>query len=210
MISGDLVSENKSLDVNAAETVTAPNPKKKKAKPVETAFEWIDSLVVAMVAVVLIFTFFLGKVKVDGESMLDTLHDADQLLITNFNYMPKAGDIVIVSRNIANSPDHSDNQDTKPIVKRIIAVGGDTIKIEDGSVFVNGEKLDESEYVRTQTSPVDLKTEQVVPEGCVFVMGDNRNDSHDSRYSDIGFVDERYILGKALIRIYPFDQITIF
>lgn len=176
----------------------------------EKLFDWIDSFVIAMVAVILIFTFFFGKVKVDGSSMLNTLHDKEQLLISNFLYEPKVSDIIIVSRNRDNKIPEGDEVILEPIVKRIIAVGGQTVEIKDGVVYVDDKALKEDYTKDGFTDNKSFEGKQTVPEGHLFVLGDNRLDSHDSRMGDIGFVDKRYVLGKVLVRIYPFDSITMF
>ena len=124
-------------------------------------------------------------------------------------YTPKNGDIVVISRNIDNSVDE---ESSAPIIKRIIATEGQTVDIdfEQGIVFVDGVALDEP-YTRTPTNlKYDIEFPVLVDDGCVFVLGDNRNDSRDSRSSLIGnngMIDTRYILGKAVFRILPFDKI---
>ena len=178
-------------------------------------FEWIDSFVVSFVAVVLIFTFFLGKVKVDGESMMDTLKDEDQLIITNISKTYNRGDIVIVSRNPENVVKDDDDYSRQPIVKRVIAIEGDTIQIsEKGEVLVNDEVIDEpyiKDYELNLGTPQEhLISKQTVPEGRIFVMGDNRHNSHDSRKNDIWMIDKRYVLGKVLYRIFPFETVESF
>lgn len=170
---------------------------------VSSAFEWLDSIVIALVGVILIFTLVLGKVEVSGRSMMDTLQDADQLIITAYNYTPKSGDIVILSPGCATTKEGK-QYDDKPLVKRIIATQGQTVEIKDGEVYVDGEMLKE-DYARTKTEARDFTGKRTVPEHCVFVLGDNRDESADGR--NIGFVDENHILGKVLFRIYPFDSI---
>ncbi len=187
-----------------------------------TLLEWLDSLVISFVVVVLLFTFFLGKVKVDGESMNNTLQDSDQLIISDFMYKPQRKDIVIISRN-PNNIDGAKNAN-EPIVKRVIAVEGDTIEItDDNKVLLNDEEIDEpyiKDYALGTGTPNDefkremkrqnLGDKLVIPKGRVFVMGDNRYNSHDSRKGDIWLVDERYIMGKVLFRVFPFDKMSTF
>ena len=173
---------------------------------VASAFEWLDSIVIALVAVIFIFTMVLGKVEGSGDSMLDTLHNGDQLIITGYNYTPTRGDIVIIAKN-ASKTELGRIYTNKPLVKRIVATEGQTVEIKDGYLFVDGVKQEE-DYARTLTVDNGFKGKQTVPEGCIFVLGDNRGDSADSRL--IGFIPKQYVLGKVLCRIFPFDSITTF
>ena len=173
---------------------------------VASAFEWLDSIVIALVAVIFIFTMVLGKVEVSGDSMLDTLHNGDQLIITGYNYTPTRGDIVIIAKN-ASKTELGRIYTNKPLVKRIVATEGETVEIKDGYLFVDGVKQEEN-YARTLTVDNGFKGKQTVPEGCIFVLGDTRGDSADSRL--IGFIPKQYVLGKVLCRIFPFDSITTF
>ena len=165
-------------------------------------YEWIQCLVVALICCVLIFVFVARVIDVVGHSMVPTLQDGDKIVITRLAGEYERGDIVVL-RKETFKPD--------PIVKRIIAVAGQTIDIdfENGIVYVDGEALDEP-YVNELTYDTEdfLTYERpvVVPEGCVFVMGDNRNNSTDSRKATIGCVDTRYILGKAIFRILPLSS----
>lgn len=173
---------------------------------VASAFEWLDSIVIALVAVIFIFTMVLGKVEVSGDSMLDTLHNGDQLIITGYNYTPKCGDIVIIAKN-ASKTELGRIYTNKPLVKRIVATEGQTVEIKDGCLYVDDVKQQE-DYARTLTEDNGFKGKQTVPEGCIFVLGDNRGDSADSRL--IGFIPKQYVMGKVLCRIYPFDSIAAF
>ena len=148
----------------------------------------------------------LGKVEVSGDSMLDTLHNGDQLIITGYNYTPTRGDIVIIAKN-ASKTELGRIYTNKPLVKRIVATEGQTVEIKDGYLFVDGVKQEE-DYARTLTVDNGFKGKQTVPEGCIFVLGDNRGDSADSRL--IGFIPKQYVMGKVLCRIYPFDSIAAF
>ncbi len=177
---------------------------------VEDIFEWVESAVISMFAVVLLFTFIFGVVRVDGESMTNTLQHNDMLVISHLNYEPKCGDIVIISRNYDNS---EQTQSSEPLVKRVVATEGQTIDIKDGKVYVDGKELDE-EYAKGKTFPCSssgkIEYPVKVKKDTVFVLGDNREDSHDSRFDDIFLVDERYILGKAVLRIFPINTFTTF
>ena len=159
-------------------------------------FEWLELFVWVIGITLLIFSVFLRVAVVDGDSMQSTLHSGDTLLLSNFGYTPEKGDIIVFQ--VAGS-DHS-----HPVVKRVIATEGDTVDIDfDGwAVSVNGEALEES-YVTKADSAMErgnIAFPLTVPKGCVFVLGDNRNASWDSRYSAVGCVDTRAILGKVLIR----------
>ena len=175
-------------------------------------FEWLEVIVSAMILVVLLFTFVFRIATIDGPSMQNTLHTNEKVMISNVFYKPKFGDVVVISRNADNDVKDKDESD-KPIIKRIIATEGQTVDIdfEKGIVYVDGKALDEP-YTKT---PTNLKYDDgvtfplVVDEGCVFVLGDNRNDSLDSRSARIGnegMVDTRYILGRVIVRIYPFSK----
>ena len=176
-----------------------------------TVLESIDVVVSAMIAVILLFIFVFKVPTIEGISMNNTLMDGERIIISNVFYEPKYGDIVVISRNYSNNEDNVERY-SMPIIKRVIATAGQTVNIdfEKGIVYVDGVALDE-DYTRTPTNlSYDVTFPVTVPENCVFVMGDNRNDSLDSRSSQIGnggMIDKRYILGKAIIRIFPFNKI---
>lgn len=196
------------IDFKEDEIAEEPLEKKQFKKDV---FDWVEILVHAILAVVLCFSFLFRIATIDGESMTNTLQNGEKVIITNLAYEPKAGDIVVISRNRENSV-YTANVGNKPIIKRIIATEGQTVDIdfEKGVVYVDGVALEEG-YTRTPTNlKYDIDFPVRVDEGCVFVLGDNRNDSLDSRSSqigDYGMIDTRYILGHAVCRIFPFDKI---
>ncbi len=163
-------------------------------------YEWIESAVLAVVFVILLFTFGARTSVVSGSSMIETLHSGDMLFISRWGFSAEQGDIVVVTKPY---------QDNEPIIKRIIATEGQRVDVDfvEGVVYVNGEALEEP-YTHTPTNRhYDMEFPVTVPDGHVFVMGDNRNGSYDSRASEIGFVDTRYVLGKAYLRVFPFDAI---
>ncbi len=174
-------------------------------------FEWLDVVVTALIAVVLVFSFVFRVATIEGDSMLNTLVEGEKVVISDFNYTAKAGDIVVISRNAENSVEGSTTSQG-PIIKRVIATENQTVDIdfEKGIVYVDGKALKER-YISTPTTRKDdLEFPAIVPEGCIFVLGDNRVVSLDSRSSQIGnngMVDTRYVLGKAVLRIFPFNKV---
>lgn len=173
--------------------------KKKEEEPQtlsQSLFGWLQAVVPVIIGIVLVFTFVGRLTPVDGDSMNPTLHDRDMLVIRGLGYTPKNGDIVVLTKYF---------EDIRgPIVKRVIAVGGQTVHIdyETGTVTVDGQVVEENyikePMIRQSWQQIDTIT---VPEGSVFVMGDNRNVSNDSRNPDLGTVDVRYILGEVAFAI---------
>lgn len=162
-------------------------------------YEWVQSLVGSVLVVVAIFTFVIRMMGVDGHSMLNTLQHGDRLLVVNsmLYHDYKYGDIVILRKNGVFDDD--------PIVKRVIAVEGQTVDIDfaEGIVYMDGEALEE-DYIREPTYTAEgTEFPLTVPEGSIFVMGDNRNGSSDSRDYRLGTVDTRYVIGKAAFLIFP-------
>ncbi len=178
-------------------------------------FDWIEVLVHAILAVVLCFSFLFRIATIDGDSMMNTLVEGERVVINNIFYTPKAGDIVVISRNKQNDV-YDNNPQDKPIIKRIIATEGQSVDIdfEQGIVYVDGVELDEPYTKPMQPyekyAKYDIQFPVTVDEGCVFVLGDNRPVSLDSRSSQIGeygMIDTRYILGHAVFRVFPFNKI---
>lgn len=165
-------------------------------------FDWVNTIVNAIVILVVVFTIFIKLIIVNGESMTPTLHDQDWMALNSFLYVPKKGDIVVIRKQESLK---------EPIIKRVIATENDLINIENGKVYVNGKSQDEKNYigdVDTQNYG-DMIFPQIVPSGCCFVLGDNRENSLDSRFEKIGFVSKNEILGEAKIIIFPFDRLKI-
>ena len=195
-------------------------------------WEWFYTIVISLAVVFVLKSFIFDIVKVDGPSMNPTLTHNDRLIITKLNYKPEAGDIIILDANYENRQqyyelyEHINNKELndfskmflyfklpeeakrKYYVKRIIGLPGDEIDIKDGAVYLNGTMLEE-DYTNNATKITDLSVTYptTVEEGHVFVMGDNRGNSTDSRSSSLGQVDFEAISGKAQFRIWPFSSI---
>ncbi len=176
---------------------------KKKTSLIDSALDWLKSLCITFAVVVLLFTFVVRTAVVNGSSMTDTLQDGDFLILWSLFYTPQQGDII--SANCQGLDE--------VIVKRIIAVEGQTVDIdfETGSVYVDGELLDEP-YIKNLTLNDEggFTYPVTVGEGQYFVMGDNRQGSRDSRDASVGLIDRDDILGKVVLRLYPFSEITFF
>ena len=153
----------------------------------------------ALAVIVLFFVFAVRIITVSGVSMQPTLYGGDRVAVQSMLYTPQRGDVVVVDGYI----NYGD-----PLVKRIIALGGDTVDInfETGAVTLNGAVLEEPYISAPTTTGYDVEFPVTVPEGCVFVMGDNRPRSLDGRSTEVGFIDERDILGKVLLRVFPLSS----
>lgn len=161
-------------------------------------YDWLQCIVSAVICAIFLFVFVGRTIGVEGDSMRQTLHWNDRIIMSNLFYTPKNGDIIVF-----RSP--ADVFGGTPLVKRVIAVAGQTIDIDfdTGEVFVNGIVRDEP-YINEPThNRLSFQGPVTVPDGFVFVMGDNRNRSSDSRDSRVGMVDTRYILGKVLFIAIP-------
>ena len=171
-------------------------------------FEWLQLLMGCVLAAVVLFNCFARLTRVDGDSMDDTLKDGEMMLIWSLGYEPQQGDIVVLNKTdqVTDQLLHS-----KAIVKRVIATGGQTVDIDyaTGTVYVDGAPLDEP-YIREEmylpANPMMYNTHWEVPQGSIFVMGDNRNYSTDSRHEMVGTIDEDYILGKVVFALWPMDK----
>ncbi len=162
-------------------------------------FEWIKTIILSLI-IALIITTFVKPTIVKNYSMSPTLNENNFLLINRFLYKrstPETGDIIVFQSDLKTE----DGQD-KLLIKRVIGVPGDEIKIEEGKVYINDELLKE-DYIPGVYTEGDI--DMIIPENKLFAMGDNRNNSLDSR--ELGLVDFETIVGKAFLRLYPFDKI---
>lgn len=177
----------------------AEQPAKKKLTWQQSLFRDSKDLLLVIGVFMLIYVLFFRAVVVVGSSMYDTLMDGDRLLvINNLVYTePKHGDIIVASKDSFRNGEC--------IIKRVIATEGQTVDIDfaRGIVYVNGEALDEP-YISSDTKrPEGVSFPLTVEPGCIFVMGDNRKDSKDSRDPEIGLIDKREVLGKAIFLLFP-------
>ena len=223
----EIGEENTEEDTEVSETSeqeVSEDEEKQEEKPrrIDAIFDILEISIFTLAGVFLLMSFFFRYSIVDGGSMKNTLQDDERLLISNFLYTPKCGDVVVVQDKSTALKD--------PIVKRIIAVGGQKVKITNTDIYVDGAKLDEpyvytGDYTNSLGASVPYKYsvypsdelldlvvdyidgvyyEILVPEGEIFVMGDHRNNSTDSRA--IGTLHEDAIIGKAIYRFFPFNK----
>lgn len=163
-----------------------------------TVFDWLGSLLIALVCVLIVMAFCFRIIDVDGTSMEPTLINTDKVVITDLFYTPHNGDVIVISHG---------EEYQKPLVKRVIAIPGQTLKLdfEKNEVYVDGVLLDEP-YIQGFLKQADKTAEEingVIPEGKLFVMGDNRTVSLDSRSKSIGLIDLNDVIGKAQLVVIP-------
>lgn len=171
----------------------------------EEIVEWIKIIITALF-LAFIITRFIKPTVVNGESMYPTLKPNDYLVANRMSYKlsePKCGDIMIFKTDLLQ-----DDGRKKELVKRVIGVPGDHVKIKDSKVYVNDKLLNEVSYIHDNYTEGDI--DLIIPKGKVFAMGDNREVSLDSRYTEVGLVDEDNIKGKVVVRLFPFTKIGIF
>ncbi|MBR5517690.1 MAG: signal peptidase I [Clostridia bacterium] len=226
----EVKADKTEANIEVNEEVTTKKEKKKSVK--REILEWVAAIVIAVVVALVIRTFFFNLVTVSGGSMDNTLQDGQKLVVYRFNYTPEQGDIVVFTPDM-----HPDT----PYIKRVIATEGQTVDIDErGIVYVDDKVLDEPYIKNTTILNGDVEFPITVPEDCVFVMGDNRQGSHDGRSLDVssikekpgagdekttvkihndngtlsvrqeylyyGCVHEDDIMGKAVLRFWPFGE----
>jgi signal peptidase I len=188
---------------------------KPKIDLAEEIFDWAQSLVFAFVGIVLLFAFGVSVFSVSQQSMTNTLQEGEMVMISRLPYTPRHDDVILFTKYGWRSAQafNADTGQYNPMVKRVIGIAGDELFYDDetDTLYRNGDVLDEYPAIIREpmtrwavSSPMPMRL--TVPDGHVFVMGDNRNGSHDSRSGDIGFVDERSILGRVILRVWPFSQ----
>ncbi len=186
------------MSARHAKSPTVGNAQKNKL--FASLYDYVEAIVVAMVLLLVFFTFLFRIAGVRGGSMQPTLRQNDMLLLSIHMYTPHHGDVVVIDRHTQ-----------EPLIKRVIGVAGDTIFIDkqSGAVYRNGQKLEEAYIYKTFTVPNDLTEAVTVPKGHIFVLGDNRSLSKDSRDEEIGMVDLEDVVGKAIFRVWPLDRIGV-
>ncbi len=180
-----------------AENMDTVEIKVNKSQKGSMIFDFASIVMTGIIAIAVIFAFFFRTASVSGRSMMPTLSHGDMLMVTAFDKTHEAGDIVVITQP---------NAFNEPIIKRIVAVGGQTVDIDfdTGIVYIDGEP-ESGDYtpVYPTYDSEDFEGPITIPEGYVFVMGDNRNDSTDSRSNAVGLIDVRYIYGTVIGRISP-------
>lgn len=178
----------------------------RRAEKRKSKLEWVKAIVISLF-IALLITTFIKPTSVEGQSMYPTIHDGDYLIINCLQYKlgePKYGDIVVFKTQIEAD---AEGKHGKDLIKRVIGLPGDTITIANGAVYRNGTMLDES-YLENQSDSGEMADTYVEP-GKLFVMGDNRANSLDSRSVEVGQVSQKEILGVAFFRVFPFNSIGL-
>lgn len=186
----------------AAAGQTGGAGEEKKSSRASELLSWVRDIVIAIIIAVILSQFITPTI-VKEHSMDDTLHSNDYLIMWKMAYKtktPEYGDIVVFRSDLL-----TEDGKKKLLIKRVIATGGDTIAVRNGYVYRNGEQLEEP-YTKDGYTNGGID-ETVVPEGKLFLLGDNRVVSIDSRDPSVGFVDEDLLVGKAVLRLYPFNKI---
>ena len=202
-------NDERIVDIKSEEIIEETKKETKKDKKGKNSFhlsvyDMISIVMSAFIIIAVVFTFVFRLVGVSGFSMTNTLQDNDWLLTVQKESYDR-GDIVVITQP---------NYFNEPLIKRVIAKGGETVNIDftTSTVYVDGVALEEpytrDDYILPKLD--DIEFPYTVPEGHIFCMGDNRNGSTDSRSNLIGPLDERYVLGKAVVRILPFGDFDIY
>ena len=188
----DSAHENETLAADAEQIAT----QEKKPRLFSELFDYLEVIVIAICAVVLLFSFGFRWCRVQGDSMMTTLFNGEALIISDAFYTPQREDIIVF---------HQTGNLNEAVVKRVIATEGQTVHIdfENGIVYVDGKEIHEPYILGSTTMEEGVRFPLTVDEGCVFVLGDNRDDSKDSRDPEIGLIDKREIMGKVVFLFFP-------
>ena len=201
--------EEESMEADDEELKNTPN-EEKKMSPAGNTFDWLKTFIFSLTCVIFVFTLLFRGVTVNGDSMLPTLENGEYLIISNRLYTPKTGDIVVVQ-----APEYKEGKE--PLIKRVIATQGQEVKINflTWQIWLDGVELKEDYILKDDYNAMlteDMKVDDngevtfTVEKGCVFLMGDNRNDSLDSRSELVGQLDVNYIMGRVLLRVTPLSK----
>jgi signal peptidase I len=196
---GDPDDDGDDRDGNAEDTDAKPRRRWRR-----TALEWLGVIGGGIAIALLVEAFLIQAFWIPSPSMEPTLDVGDRVLVNKLSYKfhdVNRGDVVVFERPPGAST--GQNDEIKDLIKRVIAIGGDTVEAKEGNVYVNGDQIDE-DYLEPGT-PTDNLPLTTIPEGQVFVMGDNRTNSEDSRI--FGPIDEDAIVGRAFIRVLPITDI---
>ncbi len=171
----------------------------------DAASDWLISIIVAVALAFCIRTFLVEPYMVEGSSMYPTLKHHERLIVDKLSYFitdPKRGEIVVF---------RYPKDESRDFIKRVIAVGGDTIEMRDGQVIVNGAELEENYIYKNDPKGRNMSNyrKSVVPQGHIFVLGDNRNNSEDSRYKGVDFVPHRLVKGRAIMAFWPLNSFRV-
>lgn len=197
--------ELKDLELNEIEVETEKRPSVRRSSEIK---DWVKSIIIAAFIAVLLMQLIVPTV-VREHSMEPSFYGGDYLIVGKISYKfsdPERGDVIIFKSDIPMNPGEP-SQAKKLLIKRIIGLPGDVINISDNEVSINGKLIDEP-YINEGGTPGDV-VNYVVPKDSYFVMGDNRTVSIDSRRNEVGPVNKDRIVGKALIRLYPFNKIGL-
>ena len=204
---------NNNQQSNASATIDKKSATQKKTTFLSELFDYFELFIISACCVLILFSFVTRICRVSGDSMLNTLHNTEMLIVSDLFYTPEHGDVIVFHQTGDQPGDLNE-----PVVKRVIATEGEWIDIEDG-----GDRLIITIYDKNQENPRVLDEDYAnydkgvgsyrydgypvqVPEGCIFVMGDNRGNSLDSRSPSISFVDVRRVLGKVVCRVLPLEK----
>ncbi|MCI1964632.1 MAG: signal peptidase I [Oscillospiraceae bacterium] len=184
-----------------------PCPKKQPvcSSFAENCYEWVEALIISLTVIMVLFVFlFRVNIVVNGDSMKPNFHNGNRVLVSCVNGGYSQGDVVVIDEQATDLKER--------IIKRVIATGGQTVDINfaTGTVSVDGQELDESAYIENGITKdqYDVDFPQKVPEGHIFVLGDNRSISEDSRFQEVGMIDSRYVVGKVIFLLNPFHSIA--